>query len=319
VSSDRPVHKPRIALFSGDPAGIGPELVQKLLDEPSRYQQVHLHLIGQQAALRVPAGLTLHAWDGSLTPSFAPGLANADNGRYMLEGLRQGLALAQQAKVDAFCFAPLNKSALRAAGMQQEDELRWFADYLRFEGDCGELNVLENLWTARVTSHVALREVSRLLSAQKVAAAIALIHQSLTRAGLKQPRIAVCGLNPHNGDHGNYGDEEATIITPGIALAKMKGYEAEGPFPADTTFVRAVRKPGGYDGVVTMYHDQGQIAMKLLGFDRGVTVHGGLPYPITTPAHGTAYDIAGQGIANPQAFFNAFDLACLMALGDRTI
>lgn len=319
MSNHQQVPKPRIALFSGDPAGIGPELVQKLLDEPSRYQHVHIHLIGQQAALRVPAGLTLHAWEGWLTSSVQPGLANADNGRYMLEGLHQGLSLAQQAKVDAFCFAPLNKSALRAAGMQQEDELRWFADHLQFEGVCGELNVLENLWTARVTSHVALREVSQLLSKHSVAAAITLIHQSLTRAGLKQPRIAVCGLNPHNGDHGNYGDEEARIIAPGIALAKKEGYDAEGPFPADTVFVRAIRKPDGYDGVVTMYHDQGQIAMKLLGFERGVTVHGGLPYPITTPAHGTAYDIAGQGIANPQAFFNAFELACKMALSDRTL
>ena len=311
--------KARIAIFCGDPAGIGPELVQRLLDDPKRYEHAHIHLIGQQVALKVPASVTVHTWDGLLAPPFDPGEAGASNGCYMLEGLRQGLALAQEGAVDALCFAPLNKAALRAAGMHQEDELRWFADFLNFKASCGELNVLENLWTARVTSHVALREVSSLLSPQKVAAAITMIIDSLKRAGLEQPRIAVCGLNPHNGDNGNYGDEEARLIEPGIELARANGYTAEGPFPADTPFVRAIRKPDGYDGVVTMYHDQGQIAMKLLGFERGVTVHGGLPYPITTPAHGTAYDIVGEGKANPQAFFNAFDLACRMAVSGKTI
>ena len=134
---------------------------------------------------------------------------------------------------------------------------------------------------------------------------------------MARPRIAVCGLNPHNGDGGNYGDEEGRIIAPGVALAAQQGYAADGPFPADTAFVRALRAPGGYDGVVTMYHDQGQIAMKLLGFEQGVTVHGGLPIPITTPAHGTAYDIVGQGIANPQAMRNAFDLAVRMGHAHR--
>ena len=129
---------------------------------------------------------------------------------------------------------------------------------------------------------------------------------------------ALCGLNPHNGDNGNYGDEEGRIIAPGVALAASQGYPADGPFPADTAFVRAIRKDGqGYDGVVTMYHDQGQIAMKLMGFERGVTVQGGLPIPITTPAHGTAYDIAGKGVANPQAMKNAFNLAVRMGEGHR--
>ena len=107
------------------------------------------------------------------------------------------------------------------------------------------------------------------------------------------------------------------IITPGVQKAADMGFAADGPFPADTAFVRAIRASGGYDGVVTMYHDQGQIAMKLMGFEQGVTVHGGLPCPITTPAHGTAYDIAGQGVANPQAMCNAFDLAARMASSRR--
>ena len=304
--------RPKIALFTGDPAGIGPELVGKLLADPATLERAEIALIGQRGQVEAPAGVRWHAWPGLDAPPFPRAEATADNGRFMLQGLEAGALLAQSGAVDAFCFAPLNKGALRAGGMHQEDELRWFAELLRFDGICGELNVLEKLWTARVTSHVALREVSTLLAPGKVADAIGMIHAALVAAGKAQPRIAVCGLNPHNGDNGNYGDEEGRIIEPGVRLAASRGFAADGPFPADTAFVRAIRAEGGYDGVVTMYHDQGQIAMKLMGFERGVTVHGGLPIPITTPAHGTAYDIAGLGRANPGAMFNAFELACRM-------
>jgi 4-hydroxythreonine-4-phosphate dehydrogenase len=232
----------------------------------------------------------------------------------MIDALAEGASLVRDGKAHAFCFAPLNKSALRLGGMHQEDELRWFAEFLNYKGVCGELNVLQDLWTSRVTSHVALKEVSSLLSSQKVFESIQMIAKALKASGKAQPRLAVCGLNPHNGDNGNYGDEEIKIIAPGVEMAVKSGIPADGPFPADTAFVRAIRKEGGYDGVVTMYHDQGQIAMKLMGFEKGVTVHGGLPFPVTTPAHGTAYDIAGQNLANPQAMFNAFDLACRMGL-----
>jgi 4-hydroxythreonine-4-phosphate dehydrogenase len=261
--------------------------------------------------------IKVHQWHGKLAERFTSGVAGADNGRYMLDALVQGVDLVSSGAADALCFAPLNKGALRLGGMHQEDELRWFADHLSFRGECGELNVLRNLWTARVTSHVALRDVSALLTPAKVADAIRMITEALRAAGVAEPRIAVCGLNPHNGDNGNYGDEEGRLIEPGVQLAIAQGYPAQGPFPADTAFVRALRAQGGFDGVVTMYHDQGQIAMKLLGFEQGVTVHGGLPIPITTPAHGTAYDIVGQGVANAQAMRNAFDLAVRMGQAFR--
>ena len=309
--------KPTIALFTGDPAGIGPELVDKLLADPATLAKADVILIGQRGQVQVPAGVRWHDWAGADAPAFPRAQATADNGRYMLQGLEAGARLAQSGVAHAFCFAPLNKGALRAGGMHQEDELRWFSELLAFDGICGELNVLENLWTARVTSHVALKEVSTLLAPYKVADAIGMIHRALQASGKAHPRIAVCGLNPHNGDNGNYGDEEGRIIEPGVRLAAERGFQADGPFPADTTFVRAIRAEGGYDGVVTMYHDQGQIAMKLMGFERGVTVHGGLPIPITTPAHGTAYDIAGAGKANPGAMLNAFDLACRMGMSRR--
>ncbi len=327
--------KPTIALFIGDPAGIGPELVGKLLDDPATLARAAVCLIGHREALaELPAvrarglladgataddaELQVHRWPGLNAGPFERGVAGARNGAYMLAALAEGARLVQQGVADAFCFAPLNKGALRAGGMHQEDELRWFAELLGHAGPCGELNVLENLWTSRVTSHVALREVSALLSADKVADAIGMITRALRAAGNASPRIAVCGLNPHNGDNGNYGDEEGRIIAPGVAMAAARGDSADGPFPADTAFVRALRKDGeGYDGVVTMYHDQGQIAMKLIGFERGVTLMGGFPFPICTPAHGTAYDIVGRGIADAGASRQAFLLATRMARRQR--
>lgn len=310
--------KPTIVLFEGDPAGIGPELTSKLLSDSQTRQKADVilvcHRAGMDNALLDLDGVAVHPWPGMDAPAFECGVVSGRSGRFMLDALRQATQLVTSGKAQALCFAPLNKGALRAGGMLHEDEMRWFAELLSHQGVCGELNVLEGLWTSRVTSHVALRDVSSLLTADKVAEAIVMITTALRAAGKPSPRVAVCGLNPHNGDNGNYGDEEARIIEPGVRLAAAQGYPAEGPFSADTAFVRAIRKDGaGYDGVVTMYHDQGQIAMKLMGFERGVTVQGGLPIVITTPAHGTAYDIAGKGLANPQAMKNAFDLACSMA------
>jgi 4-hydroxythreonine-4-phosphate dehydrogenase len=311
--------KPTIALFTGDPAGIGPELIEKLLSRSDTQEKANIILIGQKNAFDFPAYVKIHNWSGFNAPAFKASHAGEDNGAYMMSALAEGVQLVQSGQADALCFAPLNKTALRLGGMHAEDELRWFAELMKFEGVCGELNVLENLWTARVTSHVALKEVSHLITAEKVAEAILMIDKSLKTTGIAKPRLAVCGLNPHNGDNGNFGDEEIRVIAPGVQLAAEQGVIAEGPFPADTAFVRAIRKPDGYDGVVTMYHDQGQIAMKLMGFEKGVTIHGGLPIPISTPAHGTAYDITGLGKANVGAMVNAFDLACKMGLNHKKI
>jgi 4-hydroxy-L-threonine phosphate dehydrogenase PdxA len=311
--------KPTIALFTGDPAGIGPELIEKLLSRSDTQEKANIILIGQKNAFDFPAYVKVHNWSGFNAPAFKASHAGVDNGAYMMSALAEGVQLVQSGQADALCFAPLNKTALRLGGMHAEDELRWFAELMKFEGVCGELNVLENLWTARVTSHVALKEVSHLITAEKVAEAILMIDKSLKATGIAKPRLAVCGLNPHNGDNGNFGDEEIRVIAPGVQLAAEQGVIAEGPFPADTAFVRAIRKPDGYDGVVTMYHDQGQIAMKLMGFEKGVTIHGGLPIPISTPAHGTAYDITGLGKANVGAMVNAFDLACKMGLNHKKI
>ncbi len=316
--------RPRIALIIGDPAGIGPELIARLLADPATRPAAQVLLIGNREAIADGAAcagvgdplaiewVELVDWPGVDRKGFARGVANASNGEFMLQMLGLGAKMVHSGQADAMCFAPLNKSALRAGGMQTEDELRWFADLLGWNGTCGELNVLDTLWTSRVTSHIALKDVASHLSSEGVAKAIQMITEALCAAGKENPRIAVCGLNPHNGDNGNFGREEIDIIAPGVALAAARGFSADGPFPADTIFVRA--RGGAFDGIVTMYHDQGQIAMKLMGFERGVTVQGGLPIPIATPAHGTAYDIAGQGKANPGAMRNAFALACAMGV-----
>jgi 4-hydroxy-L-threonine phosphate dehydrogenase PdxA len=303
---------PRIALAIGDPAGIGPEIVAKLLADPAVTERAEIFVIGTDEAL---AGITprhnLHIvdWPGRGLV-FEPSQATPANGRFILDSLTFGTRMVESGQADALCFAPLNKGAMRLGGMLEEDEMRWFAKLLRYDGPCGEFNVLGPMWTARVTSHVALKHVSDLLTPQGVAGAIGMLTRALQAAGTANPRIGVCGLNPHNGDNGNYGTEEGDTIIPGIALAASLGFEAQGPYPADTIFLRA--KKGQLDGIVTMYHDQGQIATKLLGFDIGVTVEGGLPIPVTTPAHGTAYDIVGRGVAQATAMGSAFDLACRM-------
>jgi 4-hydroxythreonine-4-phosphate dehydrogenase len=329
--------KPSIALFTGDPAGIGPELVARLVADDATRASASILLIGAESvvadgmraagvtfpydrgpAVRDPAQVRLVEWPRVAEAGFARGHVSAQNGAYMLAGLAVGLDLCRRGIADAMCFAPLNKAALRAGGMNHADELHYFCEVLGFTGPSVEFNVLESLWTSRVTSHVPLKDVSGLLTREGIAEGVALLTRGLRASGIAAPRIAVCGLNPHNGDNGAFGREEIDVIEPGVNLARERGFPADGPFPADTIFVRATRRDcAGYDGVLTMYHDQGQIAMKLMGFDRGVTVPGGLPIPIATPAHGTAYDIAGKGVANMGAMRNAFALACRMGVTRR--
>jgi 4-hydroxythreonine-4-phosphate dehydrogenase len=166
------------------------------------------------------------------------------------------------------------------------------------------------LWNARVTSHVPLSGVAQRITREAIVDGLVLTDRAMREAGFDPPRIGVAALNPHAGDNGNFGREEIDIIAPAVAEAQARGIVCDGPYPSDTVFVRARR--GQFDAVLTMYHDQGQIAMKLIGFEEGVTLLGGVPFPITTPAHGTAYDIAGRGVANIGASKAAVLLAARM-------
>jgi 4-hydroxythreonine-4-phosphate dehydrogenase len=307
--------RPRIGLVLGDPAGIGAELAARLLADPRTHDAAAVQVIGDARLLAAGAKIArvaLPAVDIDDRANADPaalrlGRVSAEGGRAALDNFRHALARARDGALDAIVFTPFNKQALRLGGMSFDDELRFAADFLGHTGPHGEFNVLDRLWNARVTSHLPLADVAKRLSAPRIVEAIALTDRSMRAAGYSAPRIAVAALNPHAGDGGNYGREEIELIAPAVDAARAQHIDVSGPYPADTVWIRA--RDGQFDAVVTMYHDQGQIAIKLLGFERGVTVLGGLPIAITTPAHGTAYDIAGEGIANDQAIKRAFEIA----------
>ena len=326
--------RPIIALAMGDPAGISPELTAKLAAVDEIRAKVRLVVIGDRrvfdegarvadvtpALKTVKPGTTLDTSND--TPLFIDlahldpatiecGVASEAGGSFALANYRHALMLARDGQVDAVCFTPFNKRAMRLARPVYDDEIAFSAEIAGLTTPASEFNVLDKFWNARVTSHIALKDVASKLSVERIHRALLLTAQCMRSAGFAEPRIAVAGLNPHAGDGGNFGTEEIDIIAPAVSAAQRDGITAEGPFPADTVFLRT--RDGAFDAVLTMYHDQGQIAMKLLGFDRGVTLLGGFPFPICTPAHGTAYDIAGRGIASIGASKAALLLAAEMA------
>jgi 4-hydroxythreonine-4-phosphate dehydrogenase len=330
--------KVRIAMVIGDPSGIGPEITAKVLADATARQQANILLIADRAeveqgmryagsqfpykAVASPdafaeapgEAVTLYDFRGNTSGPFAIGQSNEMSGRYCLDTLKVAVSLARAGKVDGIAYAPLNKTSLHLAGMTQGGgELSWFAEQLGYTGPYTEFNVLGDLWTSRVTSHVAIQKVSSLLTQEAIIEVAELTHGALRQSGLAEPRMAVCGLNPHNGDNGNFGREEIDVIAPAVKRLRAKGMQVDGPFPPDTIFIKVQGENKEYDAIVTMYHDQGQIAMKLMGFWRGVTVLGGLPVPVTTTAHGSGFDIVGKGKANPGSLRNALGLACRMA------
>lgn len=302
----------RVGLVLGDPAGVGAELAAKLLASEDLAGVTvigdarQLEAGARVARVRLPEVTVLDRRNAD--PAAIPlGQASAAGGRAALDNFTAALDLARDGKLDAVCFTPFNKQALMMAGNRFEDELRYAADHLGWEKPVGEFNILGRLWNARVTSHIAIAQVSAQLTRARVLEAIALTDAQMRRAGFNPPRIAVAALNPHAGEGGAFGREEIDVIAPAVAQARADGIDVSGPFPSDTVYLRA--RDGQFDAVLTMYHDQGQIAIKLLGFSRGVTLLGGLPIAVTTPAQGTAYDIAGQGLATVDALRNAFAVA----------
>lgn len=313
------MEKPVIALAMGDPAGISPELTAKVAALEETRAAARIVLIGDRrvydegiriAKVKAP-DLEFHDMKNLDPAAIKRGVASREGGSFALANYRQALRMVAEGKAHAVCFTPFNKQAMRMADPSYDDEIRFTAGVLGFKGAATEFNILEGLWNARVTSHIPLAQVAASLSIDGIVEALELTAVALRAAGFAPPRIGVAALNPHAGDGGNFGREEIDIIEPAVRQAKARGLPADGPYPADTVFVRA--RAGQFDAVLTMYHDQGQIAMKLLGFDRGVTLLGGFPFPICTPAHGTAYDIAGKGIANTGAARAALLLAAKMA------
>ncbi|MFD2176677.1 4-hydroxythreonine-4-phosphate dehydrogenase PdxA [Veronia pacifica] len=328
------MRKPIVAVTLGDPSGIGPELIAKLFTSEARDKSCNCVIVGDPWVWEQAQNLT--GLISNVVPvssfedvadseagqiCFLPvnsierhklkmAEANPDSGKAVLDVLTICLDAAEKNLIDAICFAPLNKQAMIMAGMPFEDELHFFADYFKVKSYFCEFNTLGDIWTSRISSHVPLKDVTPLVTKERIIEASKLIHESLVKSGVEHPRVAVAGLNPHAGDGGVCGREEIEIIKPAVDALNELGYPVQGPFPADTIFLKV--RDGEFHAVVTMYHDQGQIAIKLLGFEKGVTVQGGLPVVITTPAHGTAFDIANKNKANVQATLNAYNLACVM-------
>ncbi|MGB3554837.1 MAG: 4-hydroxythreonine-4-phosphate dehydrogenase PdxA [Jannaschia sp.] len=273
--------------------------------------------VGDLDSLSRPVDGTVLVDLGNCGPNDATvGVATAPAGAAALENFRAALLTAKAGLADAVAFTPFNKAAMRMAKSDYVDEIGFIDAVLDAPRSGREFNVLDEVWNARVTSHVPLRDVAGMLDRDRIFDSLKLTVEVMQDAGFERPRIGVAALNPHAGDGRNFGTEDEDIILPAVERAKALQMAVTGPVPSDTVFVRALK--GEFDAVLTMFHDQGQIAMKLIGFDRGVTLIAGYGFPIVTPAHGTAYDIAGRGIADTGATIAALALGRrLAARADR--
>jgi 4-hydroxythreonine-4-phosphate dehydrogenase len=315
-----------IAILLGDPSGIGPELITKLLNN-NITDLANIVVIGEKSILEDGQKISGEKTNLKIITKFDQiqfngqtkfflDISNGKNRTYKLsensahsgesviEALNCALELAKQKKIGAINFGPFNKTSLKLGGSKYEDELHLMADKLNVKDFFCEFNVVDNFWTARVTSHIPLKDVPKYIKKENILKPIRLIDKTMKLNGLKNPRIAVQALNPH----AEFGTEEKDEIIPAIEEAKKNGINAEGPLPCDTSFITAFKNKN-HDCIVGMYHDALQCGLKSFGFDRGVTVQGGMPFPITTPAHGTAFDIAGKNIANLDPTIQSFKIA----------
>lgn len=331
--------KPIVGLMLGDVTGIGPEVAVKLLADPETHEKARVLVVGDRRVLEIGIAdsqikLDVNVVDSidavdwsrpgiqmidlkNINPADIPrGQTSIESGRLVGETLKVMTDLAHAGKIDAVCFAPLNKGALNKGGWKYRDEHEMFAKWNDHEGYYGEVNLIKLFCTFRVTSHVSLRQAVDLVIPERIEGALRLAHEMMRGLGKSNPRIGVAALNPHNGEGGLFGTEEIEIIRPTLDRLRAENLPCEGPFPSDTVFLKA--RAGDFDAVVIMYHDQGQIATKLLGFSEGVTLTGGLKTLYTTPSHGTAYDIVGKGVANVGAMKRAFDVIASLAAAKKT-
>lgn len=296
--------KPRVAITLGDPSGIGPEVTAKALASAAVKRALAPVVYGDAriwARACESAGVRDPLREGELVEVTHLGARQAAPGKPDLPGARAQLAylkaasdaLAKKACV-ALCTAPLSKAQVNAAGLPFTGHTEYLAE--KFDRRVLMMLAGSRLRVALATTHLPLREVLRALKTRQLADDLVLLSKELPRFGLARPRIAVCGLNPHAGEGGHLGDEEERVIQPAIARARGRGVRAEGPFPADSLFPKAV--DGGFDAVFAMFHDQGLVALKLLHFRDGVNVTLGLPFLRTSPDHGVAYDLAGSAEAD---------------------
>jgi 4-hydroxythreonine-4-phosphate dehydrogenase len=342
--------KPTIAITVGDPCGIGPEITAKALSLPEIYDKCNPIVISDANVMR--QAVDIAKVDLKINPvknlddcKYELGtidvfnLKNVDveqiqfgkvtklGGESSFQYIVKGINLALEGKVDAVTTGPIHKKAINLAGHQYSGHTEIFADYTKTKDYCMML-VDRNFRVSHVTTHVSLRQVPDLVKKERVLRVIQLTDEALRKMNFKEPRIAVAGLNPHSGEEGLFGREEIEEIEPAVKEAKLLGIDAEGPVPPDTVFVKM--RGGQYDAVVAMYHDQGHIPTKLVGFKyddklskwgslSGVNTTLGLPIIRTSVDHGVAFGKAGKGTANPESMIDAIKLAAIMASGKNEL
>lgn len=313
--------QPRLAITLGDPAGIGPEIVLKALADPAILALAHHVVVGDRAALErtdpAATAALLRQPNVSLvdpgalrdTSDWVAGKLSAECGAAAVCYVKAATEMCLRGDVAAMVTAPLNKEAVTLSGMPFTGHTEYIAQ-LCGAGESRMLLINDKLAVVHVTTHVALRNACE-VSRQRIVRTIELGCQAMRRLGFPAPRIAVCGLNPHAGENGLFGAEDAGAIRPAIEEVHQRGIPCEGPLAADTVFLMAAR--GRYDLVVAMYHDQGHIPMKLLDFEGTVNISLGLPVIRTSVDHGTAYDIVGRNQADPRSLKAAIRRAAAMA------
>ena len=335
--------RPVIAITMGDPAGIGPEIAVKAMAESGIHSQAKLLVIGNSGIMKkavAGAGLTLsingieEVNKAGFTPGeldvidlplpsateITAGRISADAGDIAFRAVRKAIELAMDKKIDGTVTGPIHKEALNLAGHHFSGHTEIFA---RYTGTAKYAMLLaeDNFRVIHVSTHVSLRQACDLVKRSRVLDVINLMDDALRRMGINNPYIGVAGLNPHSGDGGLFGDEEIKEIIPAIEEARKNGVNVEGPVSPDTLF--AMARGGHYDGCVAMYHDQGHIPFKVMGFEwdedagrmksvRGVNISLGLPIIRTSVDHGTAFEIAGKGVASPDALLSAIEYAVRM-------
>jgi 4-hydroxythreonine-4-phosphate dehydrogenase len=336
--------KPRIGISMGDPAGIGPEIIIKTLALSEVYDRCNPIIVGDSAVMEKEAralktSLKINAIQSVSEAKFEfgtidvfdlknvdanelqPGVVSSMAGKAAFEAVKKVIELALSKEIEATVTAPINKESIHKAGHKYSGHTEIYAHYTNTE-KFAMLLADENFRVIHVSTHVSLRKACDLCKKDRIIEVITLLNDACIQFGIKNPRIAVAGLNPHAGENGLFGDEEITEIIPAIEEANKKGFLVEGPLPPDTMFVKAVQ--GKYDGCVAMYHDQGHIPFKLEGFKwdneketmksvKGVNITLGLPIIRASVDHGTAFEIAGQGIASADAMLVAIDYAIVMA------
>jgi len=336
------VDKPLIALTMGDVAGIGPEIVARVVKGGAFSDQCRFVVVGSEVWLQHGLNLSPHKndvtvkslraveeypddakenevyfWDPSTVAvdKIKQGTINAASGQAAYDWLIAATDAAINNQIDGIVTAPLNKAALHAAGLNYPGHTEIIAERCGVDDFAMMLylpsgKIVQSphgLGVAHVTLHTSIASVPNLLSTDRIYEKIQLVEHFLKRIGCELPRLGVCALNPHGGEQGLFGDEESRIIEPAVARAQEDGIQATGPFPADTLLQRAVQ--GEFDGIAAMYHDQGHIALKLIGFQKAVNVTLGIPIVRTSPSHGTAFDIVGRGIADDAGMREAIRVA----------